>query len=129
MGKTWPSGLLATAAVPTGSAQADVPIRGAKAQRMVALDRARPPAVRTRPVVAQIALQLLLQKRLLELPEYGFGVPEGKSNVLHLVAPTTNGVNGDGEGLRRGPLNANLNGDLHLHTFPGMAQPKRQACD
>ena len=111
------SWLLAAAAVPTRTAQEDIPKGSAKAQRVVALNRSRPPAVRTRPVVGQVNLQLLPHERLLELPEYGLGVAEGKSNVLHPVTAAINGVNRHGERPRRDPLNMNLNGELHLNAF------------
>ena len=71
--------------MPTGTAQGDVPEGSAKTQRVVALDRPRPAAVRTAPVVCQVALQLLAHKRLLELAENGLGVTEGESDVLHLI--------------------------------------------
>jgi hypothetical protein len=105
--------LLAKTAVPTGTAQGDIPEGGAQAQRVVALDGPRPAAVRTAPAPCQVALQLLMHKRLLELAEYGLGLPEGESDVLHLVTWTIDGVKRHGDSARRGPLDANLNGDSH----------------
>ena len=106
-------GFLAVTPVPTGAAQVDIPEGGAKAQRVAALDRSRPLAMRTGPALCQVALQLLAHNRLLELAEDGLGFAEGESDVLHLVTSTIDGVKRHGEGARRGALNANLNGDSH----------------
>ena len=105
--------LLAAAAVPTGAAQVDIPEGGAKAQRVVALDRSRPAAVRTGPAVGQVAIQLLVDKRLLKACR---GWSWRRPGRVRRPAPghiAIDGVKRHGEGVRRGPLNANLNDDSH----------------
>ena len=69
--------------------------------------------MRTGPAVGQVAIQLLLDKRLLKGCEDGLGVAQGESDVLHLVTSTIDGVKWHGEGARRGALNANLNDGSH----------------
>jgi len=69
--------------------------------------------MRTCPPDGQIVIQLLLDNRLLELAEDGLGVPEGKSDVLHVVTSAFDCVKWHGDWARPGCLEANLNSDSH----------------
>ena len=85
--------------------------------------------MRTRPVVDQVAFQLGLNERSLQLREDGLGVFESESNILYPVTWTIAGVNWHRERLRPGILDPKFNGDFHGLTFPGMTRPIQQACD
>ena len=66
---------------------------------MIALDRTWLGAARAGPGAAQVLLQLGVHQGLLQLPEDGLGLIQGKADVLDLVAGTVDGVDWHGDGV------------------------------